>query len=465
MPFISTNRRTGRATLAALALAAIAPLHPAIAQDRAMEPAPAQSQPATALEMRAEQVVALVNGDPGVPLSDMFTAGFLAAVPEAQLRAISAQLTSQFGAALRVEQLGSQSDTRASLALRMERAIARGGIAIDPADGNRISELVFRTFDPIDKAVPADDSVDRIEADLSALPGTTSVYFAPVAGGEPVIARNEAALMPLGSTFKLYVLATLARDVAQGRRAWDDVVPLEQRSYPSGILQDWPQGSPVTLHTLATLMISISDNTATDALIAVLGRDNVYATMSDSGHDDPRANDPFLTTRELFMLKGGPQPLRTAYQSGDRDERARILAGLSSVTVDDESDRTRFRRCDPVAPEIEWFASARDIADLFVFMRATADPASVRNHVHQPGPSRRHRRSLGVRGVQGWLRAGRAAPRLVAHRRGRARPCPRAGLERSGRTARRKPARRHRAAHSRAARLTPRPLARGEGDP
>ena len=188
----------------------------------------------------------------------------------------------------------------------------------------------------------------------------------------PVIARNEAALMPLGSTFKLYVLATLARDVAQGRRAWDDVVPLEQRSYPSGILQDWPQGSPVTLHTLATLMISISDNTATDALIAVLGRDNVYATMSDSGHDDPRANDPFLTTRELFMLKGGPQPLRTAYQSGDRDERARILAGLSSVTVDDEAIERAFAGA-PVAPEIEWFASARDIADLFVFMRATAD--------------------------------------------------------------------------------------------
>ncbi|NMB11632.1 MAG: serine hydrolase [Firmicutes bacterium] len=42
-------------------------------------------------------------------------------------------------------------------------------------------------------------------------------------------------------------------------------------SLPSGMLQEWPVGSPITLHTLASLMSSISNNTATNALIDVEG--------------------------------------------------------------------------------------------------------------------------------------------------------------------------------------------------
>ena len=43
----------------------------------------------------------------------------------------------------------------------------------------------------------------------------------------------------------------------------------DRASLPSGITQSWPAGSPVTLQTLATLMISISDNTATDTLVTL----------------------------------------------------------------------------------------------------------------------------------------------------------------------------------------------------
>ena len=51
--------------------------------------------------------------------------------------------------------------------------------------------------------------------------------------------------------------------------------------------QDWPKGAPVTLHTLATLMISISDNTATDQLIAIVGRDAIAEELRASGHAEP----------------------------------------------------------------------------------------------------------------------------------------------------------------------------------
>ena len=88
----------------------------------------------------------------------------------------------------------------------------------------------------------------------------------------------------VGSAFKLAVLAALKDQVAAGALAWDDVATLEAGhiSLPSGILQAWPVGSPLTIHTLASLMISVSDNTATDALIALLGRDLIesYTTLN-----------------------------------------------------------------------------------------------------------------------------------------------------------------------------------------
>ena len=75
----------------------------------------------------------------------------------------------------------------------------------------------------------------------------------------------------------------LREEVEAGRRAWDEVVRLEEawKSLPSGLLQGWPEGSPLTLHTLAALMISLSDNTATDALIALLGRERLEALRKE----------------------------------------------------------------------------------------------------------------------------------------------------------------------------------------
>ncbi|MFL9455456.1 serine hydrolase [Tolypothrix bouteillei VB521301_2] len=48
--------------------------------------------------------------------------------------------------------------------------------------------------------------------------------------------------------------------------AWKDVVQLQpsEKSLPSGMLHTWPDGSYLTVQTLASLMISLSDNTATD---------------------------------------------------------------------------------------------------------------------------------------------------------------------------------------------------------
>ena len=57
----------------------------------------------TALELRTEQVVAIINAD--LPPEEVFTQGFLTAVPLPQLEALMARFTGQFGPALSVESL------------------------------------------------------------------------------------------------------------------------------------------------------------------------------------------------------------------------------------------------------------------------------------------------------------------------------------------------------------------------
>lgn len=324
----------------------------------------------TALEMRADEVVALLNGK--VEPTEIFSRSFQAAIPTAQIKALSANLTAQFGPAIEVVLLSPRDGTRAALEIRFERGIAKGRIAIDPTEDNRVSELVFRQ---VDWLAIADDTAEKIANELAALPGSVNAWFGPLDGGAPAITLNADTPLALGSAFKLYVLAALAEDVKARRRHWSDVVPLTEKSYPSGQLQDWPKGVPVTLHTLASLMISISDNTATDQLIKVLGKERILGLMADSGHSDPGANDPFLTTRELFVLKASDAETLDQWRNGPPAAQGAIEAVVLTGYPPVEEINAAFGH-GPKAIDIEWFASPADLAKLFAHMRRTADPAA-----------------------------------------------------------------------------------------
>ena len=354
-----------RPCMMALACAALtAPALPVVAQEQPSTAAPAEQ---TALEQRSAQVVAVMNGE--LAPEEVFSPDFIAALPPAQIKAFSASLTTQFGAAVDVALLTPRDGTRAALHIRFERGLAKGGIAIDPAAENRVSELRITQVDSI---APEGDTPDKIAADLAALPGSVNAWFAPLDGGAPVISIGADTPLALGSTFKLYVLAALAEDVKSGKRKWSDVVPLSVKSFPSGRLQDWPQGAPLTLHTLAALMISISDNTATDQLIALLGRERILRLMRDSGHAATDANEPFLTTRELFLLKGGDAARLASYQAGDSAARAAILADIEANPVTLEELNAAFAG-GPKALDVEWLASPADLAGLLSRLRRTGD--------------------------------------------------------------------------------------------
>ncbi len=350
-----------------IALAALCLIQPPAALAQTQMEAGAQAEQSM-LESRADDVVAVLNGE--LPAADVFSANFLAAVSEQQLEIMNAQLSAQFGPLLAVESVDPVSSTGARVAFRFERATGSGGMEIGAAPPFLIEGLRLSSFAAID------DDAAKIAADLDDLPGQVSVYFGPLEGGEPLFARDVATAYPIGSTFKLYVLSALARSIAAGERAWSDVVPLSVASLPSGRLHNWPQGTPITLQSLATMMIAASDNTATDQLIAVLGRAAVEAELRASGHGDPDATLPFLTTLEMFALKTRTKR-GAAYAEASEDEQQELIEALAAE-LNGTPERTGITRWSEarLIEEVEWFADMDDLRRILARLAELEDPVA-----------------------------------------------------------------------------------------
>lgn len=216
---------------------------------------------------------------------------------------------------------------------------------------------------------------DGVDAAFDAIaPRVTYAVFDATDGAcTSLLERNADAVVPTGSSFKLWVLATLARAVRDGDASWDETMPVTGalRSSPDGEVYPLADGTPVTLERLAELMISISDNTATDHLVARLGRERIEATMAELGLSTVDRNTPFLSTAELFKLKFVHPELGDRYlRLATADERRGFLdtevADAALPWIDDPSwiggaSFTEPRSID----ELEWFARPADLCTTF----------------------------------------------------------------------------------------------------
>lgn len=350
-----------RTVLLAACCLVSAMIAPALAQSAA-RPTSANAEVPPALKARIDALPALINGTGD--FEDYFAPAFKAHIPKAQFDQIGPQLKAQYGAVVKVEKVTPASPYAATVELGFEKGIAIVDIVVDPTPPHRVTGLIFSRVEP------RGDSTAKIEAEIRTLPGTAAFgIYALGDGVTPVTELAGSQPMPIGSAFKLWILAEATRQVNAGMRKWSDVVTLNERSMPSGITQRWPKGAPVTLHTLATLMISISDNTATDALLHALGRDKVDAIVAQTGVADPAVTLPLLTTMELFQLKvPANADLAERWKDADLNGRRKLLidnrARLAATRIDPSMFADK-----PLALDVEWFASARDEAAVLNWLR------------------------------------------------------------------------------------------------
>lgn len=242
-------------------------------------------------------------------------------------------------------------------------------LALDASE--RISGLFFAPVS--EKRTPA-RSWDEITRNIRAVNANISMTVTEVTG-EPrsILDLAGDASLPLGSVFKLYVLGAVADAVQAGSLSWDDELTLtdDVRSVPSGELQDEPTGTTVSVREAAEKMISISDNTATDMLIAAVGRESVEAAMAEMGHHDPSLNTPFLTTRELFQLGwGNGTEARDQWADASASERSALLTELPGGVIDIDASAVT----DAVwTDDLDWFASGDDLVAAHLALQERAE--------------------------------------------------------------------------------------------
>jgi beta-lactamase class A len=340
--------------------------------------AAAAAEPSPHLIKRSEELVRVLNGE--VRPETLFSPAFLAQVPAERVAAISAQLKDSHGAARRVARIEAGSPTSGTVFMTFERATVRLQMAV----GAQPPHLIEGLF--VAGAESSASDVAAVFGEMVGLPGEVSLATARLEEAGPANFLTQKAERPLaiGSAFKLFVLAELVRSVKAGERRWGDVVPLGAPSLPSGLLQDWPEGSPITLHSLAALMISRSDNTATDSLLGLLGREKVEALLPALGVRAPERNRPFLTTREAFALKLGDPALLAAWKKADEGGRRALLPRLAQVRPA-SLDPSRFGGRPAEIGTVEWFASPADMVRTLDWLRRSDDSTALRLLAINPG--------------------------------------------------------------------------------
>lgn len=245
-------------------------------------------------------------------------------------------------------------------------------------------ESQSESSDHDDEPAPlAEDSVEYTEGfeeiaeELEELPGRVEAIF--VEDDETLLQMGDGTAAPLASTSKLYVLEALAEAIESGTAQWGDDLEVtdELRSLPSGTLQDQEDGYSTTLFDVAHRMISISDNTGTDMVMDLLGREAIEEAVNASGNQQPELLQPFLTTQEVFQLRWGHPELGEDWEQLEESERRNVLEELSEHELDITSDDTSR---DDVDFSIDWFASASDISTLH---RSLMERAEDQPELHQ----------------------------------------------------------------------------------
>jgi beta-lactamase class A len=241
----------------------------------------------------------------------------------------------------------------------------------------RIAGLLFQS--PFDPPSNKGEALARVQQY-----GTLSLLVASTSNGscDPLLTVEPDHIRPLGSVFKLWVLAAISKRVRDGELEWADRVTIrdELDSIPSGVTQDDPDGSTRSVRTLAGRMISISDNTAADHLLRLVGREAVEQAVAESGHAHPERNRPFISTREMVILKFGPdEALRGEYLAADEAGRRALLddrvTGMSLPNMEETlkmiGDAPRF------IDEIEWFGTPLDVCKVMTALASEPIPREI----------------------------------------------------------------------------------------
>ncbi len=173
------------------------------------------------------------------------------------------------------------------------------------------------------------------QAQLSAVsvraPGHVGIVVQDVVTGVTT-GFNAGTEMPAASTIKIPVMVEVFRQLGTGKFALYTRVKLRRsdKDSGSGDLYRGRVGSSYPVSRLLSLMIDVSDNTATNMLIRLVGRPHINQEMEDLGLTHTRLTD--------FIRSEGPH-IRWALRSSPADMAHLLRAMAQEQLIDEWSSR------------------------------------------------------------------------------------------------------------------------------
>ncbi len=158
-----------------------------------------------------------------------------------------------------------------------------------------------------------------IQKELDQVPGKTGFYYKDLITGESFGCREDVPMMA-ASVIKLFIMTEAFAQIRSGRISADQMLEVHRKDcVPScGALTYLHDGIQVTVMDLITLMIILSDNTATNVLIDLLGQDQINGRIRQLGFENT------ILQRKMYEIEKssrGIQNYITAREVGDLLER------------------------------------------------------------------------------------------------------------------------------------------------
>lgn len=132
----------------------------------------------------------------------------------------------------------------------------------------------------------------RIEAELQSYDGVMGIYADDFQGN--IIAVKADEKFETASIIKTYILACLFDEAEKGKADLGKLLTYEKRHFVdgSGVLCSLETGATMRVGDIATLMIIVSDNIATNMLIEYLGVEKINSCIQKLGCRDTILHNP-----------------------------------------------------------------------------------------------------------------------------------------------------------------------------
>ena len=331
-------------------------------------------------DRRAAQLVDLLAGK--IAFADYFARLVPDRDPRATVQGDHRQPDRTIWPAAAMDTATSTDGRSGTVMLRFEKGVATIVLDVGTAADERVSGLRVTGF------VVADDSFDRVAAELAALPGRTGFLVAELDGADVPSARLGQRRQAIRDRFDLQALYS-RRTGGAGCGGQTEMV----RRRPLVACQ-------LFVGSDRQLAARHAGDAADARQLDDLGQRqwrrrhadpcarprHDRSTNARAGHSDPSRNIPFLTTVEAFALKGNNfESERAAFVAGDDAAQRKLIDANQRRLTLGNVDGVSFAGGPRFIDSLEWFASPNDVCRLMIDLRSRNSPTAMSAMAINPG--------------------------------------------------------------------------------